>query len=184
LIEAGPTDNILEVKLPPAFPKLFNSKVDWGYITEKQDYLNDRKLIWPRGKMIGGSSNMNAMIWHFGHSSDYNKMGKVNNGWSYEDVLPYFKKLENNNGKNIELKYHGFNGKIHVNDQIHPHEISKKMIESFKKTGTKETRDINGEQQEGCLLFQVNQKKRAKELCCRWLLVIRCIKKKKFKNNT
>ena len=99
LIEAGSTDNVLQVKLPAAFPRLFKSEQDWNYWTVPQPGCNDRSIQWPRGKMLGGSSNMNAMIWHRGHRSDFDEMGKVNPGWSYDDCLPHFVKCENNLGK-------------------------------------------------------------------------------------
>lgn len=88
LLEAGTTDNILEVKLPAAFAKLFKSSVDWNYYTEEQKNMKNRKLLWPRGKLIGGCSSMNAMIYHRCHSSDYDQIGKLNKGWSFSDLLP------------------------------------------------------------------------------------------------
>jgi hypothetical protein len=88
VLEAGGTDNILEVKLPAAFAKLFKTDADWKYFTEEQKNCLGRKLFWPRGKMLGGSSNMNAMIYHRCHSSDFDAYAKENKGWSYEEVLP------------------------------------------------------------------------------------------------
>ena len=88
VLEAGGTDNILEVKLPAAFAKLFRTDADWAYYTEEQKNCSGRKLFWPRGKMLGGSSNMNAMIYHRCHSSDFNEYAKENKGWSFEECLP------------------------------------------------------------------------------------------------
>jgi choline dehydrogenase len=88
LLEAGKPDNVLEIKIPAAFPKLFHTVHDWDYYTEPQVSVNNRKMYWPRGKVIGGSGSMNAMILARGHKSDYDNFGKENKGWSYDDVLP------------------------------------------------------------------------------------------------
>jgi len=96
LLEAGGPDTKREVHIPAAFGKLFKTEVDWAYETEPQEHLNGRKLYWPRGKMLGGSSSMNAMIYQRGNPEDYNEWARLGNeDWSYEDVLPYFKKAEN-----------------------------------------------------------------------------------------
>src|SRR4051794_38406811 len=96
LLEAGGRDWKPRTAPPAAFGKLFNSSVDWAYETEAQPQLAGRKISWPRGKMLGGSSSMNAQIYMRGHRIDYDGWAAAGNeGWAYDDVLPYFKKSEN-----------------------------------------------------------------------------------------
>jgi choline dehydrogenase len=95
LLEAGPPDKKREIHIPAAFSKLFKTSVDWNYETEPQPHLKNRKLYWPRGKMLGGSSSMNAMMYVRGNRHDYDEWGEAGNpGWAFADVLPYFKKAE------------------------------------------------------------------------------------------
>ena len=96
LMEAGPPDRKREIHIPAAFSKLFQSEVDWNFQTEPQDHLNGRKLYWPRGKTLGGSSAINAMIYMRGAPADYDAWRDMGNeGWGFEDVLPLFKAVEN-----------------------------------------------------------------------------------------
>ena len=91
LLEAGGPDKQQEISVPAAFPKLFKSPVDWAYFTEEQPQLHNRRLYWPRGKVLGGSSSINAMLYVRGNRHDYDDWAaRGNTGWSYDDVLPYF----------------------------------------------------------------------------------------------
>ncbi len=113
LLEAGGPDKKAEIKIPGAYAKLHRSKVDWGFETEPQVNLNNRKLYLPRGKTLGGSSSTNAMAYVRGNSQDYDEWAAFGNqGWSYEDVLPYFKKSEHN--ANIVNNYHSQEGPVHI----------------------------------------------------------------------
>lgn len=97
LIEAGDKDSNLKIKIPAAFFRLFESKYDWAYYSAPQEALNGRRLFMPRGKVWGGSSSINAMIYIRGHREDYNEWARMGcDGWSYDEVLPYFLKSENN----------------------------------------------------------------------------------------
>ena len=97
VLEAGGPDNRQEVSIPAAFSKMFKTEVDWAYETEPQEHMDGRELYWPRGKMLGGTSSMNAMIYIRGHRLDYDEWEDLGNkGWGYDGVLPYFKKSENN----------------------------------------------------------------------------------------
>ena len=97
LIEAGGSDRAMNVRIPAAFSKLFKTKRDWNYETDPEPYLDGRALYVPRGKMLGGSSSMNAMIYIRGNRADYDGWAAGGaGGWSYDDVLPYFKKSERN----------------------------------------------------------------------------------------
>jgi choline dehydrogenase len=94
LLEAGGPDNAREIRIPAAFSKLFTTPYDWNYRTSKQAPLGDRELYWPRGKTLGGSTSINAQMWVRGHRDDYDAWGAVCDGWSYDEVLPYFHRME------------------------------------------------------------------------------------------
>ena len=95
LLEAGEPDNQPDIHIPGLWWRLFGSSVDWNYETEPQLHLNGRRVYWPRGKTLGGSSSTNAMIYIRGHPGDYDGWAAAGNrGWSYEDVLPYFRRSE------------------------------------------------------------------------------------------
>ena len=97
LVEAGGSNNKLEVKAPLAFSQQFHGKLDWDYWTEPEPHLNGRRVYSPRGKMLGGSSSMNAMIYIRGNKLDYDAWAEGGAaGWSYDDVLPVFRRAENN----------------------------------------------------------------------------------------
>ena len=89
LLEAGGPDERPEIHTPAAFPALFKTEVDWAYETEPQVHCHGRTDYWPRGKMFGGSSSMNAMVFQRGNPANYNRWAELGNeGWSWEDVLP------------------------------------------------------------------------------------------------
>lgn len=95
LLEAGGPDDRREIQIPAAFSKIFKTPLDWNYSTEPQVNLHWRALYWPRGKVLGGSSSINAMIYIRGNRLDYDDWERLGNrGWSYEEVLPYFRKAE------------------------------------------------------------------------------------------
>src|SRR5947209_9544463 len=93
LVEAGGPDKKQEIHIPAAFSKLFKSPYDWAYFTEEQPLLNNRKLYWPRGKVLGGSSSLNAMIYTRGNPADFDQWQRLGaDGWSYSDVAPHFER--------------------------------------------------------------------------------------------
>ncbi|MGB0387954.1 MAG: GMC family oxidoreductase, partial [Ardenticatenaceae bacterium] len=158
LLEAGGPDKKQEIHIPAAFSKLFKTEVDWAYETEPQTGLGGRQLYWPRGKMLGGSSSMNAMIYQRGHPNDYEDWAKLGNEeWTYEDVLPYFKKSENQ--ERGASKYHGTGGPLNVADLREANILSKTFVEAGVQAGLGRNDDFNGPQQEGVGLYQVTQKK-------------------------
>lgn len=161
LLEAGGSDKRTEIQVPAAFSKLFKSEVDWNYITEPQPHCNGRRMYWPRGKVLGGSSSINAMIYIRGHAWTYDQWAALGNtGWSYADLLPYFKKAEHQErGANA---YHGVGGAINVADHRDPHILSKQFIAAAKAYGIPENQDFNGAMQEGVGFFQVTQKNGAR----------------------
>ena len=157
LLEAGHPDTAQEISIPAAFSKLFKSPLDWNYETEPQAHLDGRKLYWPRGKMLGGCSSINAMIYIRGHRRDYDAWAEAGNvGWGYDDVLPYFKRAEDN--ENGDSQYHGAGGPLHVENRRYTNPISDALVEGFETLGYAHNDDFNGESQEGVGRYQVTQK--------------------------
>lgn len=157
LLEAGKKDTNWKLKVPAAFFKTFKTSLDWDYETIAQPFLNNRKLYVPRGKVLGGSGSINAMIYIRGHKEDYNEWAaEGNTNWSYEKVLPFFKKAENNkdlNGENI-----GKNGPLQVCNLSDPNELTYKYLEAAQANGLKNVDNFNtGCEQECSGIFQCTQ---------------------------
>ncbi|GFG51536.1 hypothetical protein MAGR_29770 [Mycolicibacterium agri] len=95
VLEAGPRGKNRFIRIPAAFSKLFRSEVDWDYLTEPQKQLDGRRIYWPRGKMLGGSSSMNAMMWVRGFAADYDEWGELAGpDWDFAHVSKYFDRIE------------------------------------------------------------------------------------------
>jgi choline dehydrogenase len=157
LIEAGGSDKKQEIHIPAAFSKLFKTSYDWAYFTEEEPQMANRKLYWPRGKVLGGSSSINAMIYIRGNHYDYDSWrDEGNEGWGYADVLPYFKKGENQERGPSE--YHGTGGPLNVSDRRYTNPLSLAFVEACKELNIPANDDFNGATQEGAGLFQVTQK--------------------------
>jgi choline dehydrogenase len=157
LLEAGGADNAKEIHIPAAFSKLYKTDVDWNYSTEPEPCLHKRRLYWPRGKMLGGSSSMNAMIYVRGNRLDFDHWaGLGNQGWSFKDVLLYFKKSETQ--ERGESEYHGANGPLHVTDLRCVNPLTRAFLEAAAELGVPSNPDFNGELQDGAGLYQVTQK--------------------------
>ena len=158
LLEAGGRDWNPAIAIPAAFGKLFHSSVDWDYATEVQPALAARKIYWPRGKVLGGSSSMNAQVYMRGHRLDYDGWAALGNeGWSYDDVLPFFKRSENNTRG--ASKFHGAGGPLDVSDVRDPNPLTLAMIEAAAATGIPRIDDFNREDQTGVGLNQVTQRR-------------------------
>jgi choline dehydrogenase len=157
LLEAGEPNEKQEIDIPAAFPELLKSSVDWEYYTEPQTELNGRELYWPRGKTFGGSSAINAMIYIRGHQADYDHWAALgNDGWSYDDVLPYFKRSEHfEPGDSV---YHDRSGPLNVSSPRTPRSLSQTFIEAAVETGHIRNEDFNGERQEGVGFYHLTQK--------------------------
>jgi choline dehydrogenase len=158
VIEAGPPDTSFKLKMPAGFASLgAQSPYNWHYETTPQKYCNDRRMYWPRGKTLGGSSSINAMLYVRGHASDYDHWRQLGNeGWSYDDVLPYFKKAEHNERYNDE--YHGVNGPLNVTEQKDALEINDGFIRACAGLGIPRNDDFNGAEQYGVGYYQVTQR--------------------------
>ncbi|HAE82282.1 MAG TPA: choline dehydrogenase [Ktedonobacter sp.] len=157
LLEAGGPDEAQAIHIPAAFSSLFKSPIDWAYETEEQPHLNNRKLYWPRGKVLGGSSSINAMIYMRGNRRDYDHWHELgNDGWSYSDVLPYFKKAENEERGASE--YHGTGGPLNVTDLRTLNPLSHAFVAAGVEAGIPLTNDFNGSEQDGVGFYQVTQK--------------------------
>ena len=137
-------------------------RFDWTFFTEPQEHLGGRRMHWPRGKVLGGSSSINYMIYMRGHRDNYDAWRDAgNDGWGYADVLPYFKRSENNSRGADE--YHGTGGPLDVTDvAVNP--MSELLVAaSSQALGVRENRDFNGAEQEGVGLHQATI--RAGERC-------------------
>src|ERR1044071_972141 len=158
IIEAGPPDNDFKLKMPAGFASLGeNSPYNWRYETVPQKHCNDRRMYWPRGKTLGGSSSINAMLYVRGHASDYDHWRQLGNeGWSYHEVLPFFKKAEHNERYNDE--YHGTEGPLNVAEQRHALEINDGFIRACVERGIPRNNDFNGAEQYGVGYYQVTQR--------------------------
>ncbi len=157
LLEAGGEDKKQEIHIPAAFGKLFKTEVDWNYATEPEPEMESRTMYWPRGKVLGGSSSINAMIYIRGNALDYDCWAELGNpGWSFKEVLPYFKKSENQ--ERGASAYHGVGGPLNVADLRDPNPLSLAFLKAAQECDYALNPDFNGAAQEGFGLYQVNQK--------------------------
>ena len=154
LIEAGRKDNNLWLHIPVGYFKTMNNpKFDWMFKLEKDKGVNNRRIDWPRGKVLGGSSALNGLLYIRGDRHDYDNWKDLGNeGWSYKDVLPYFKKFEcQENGSN---EYHGVDGELKVSNLRLKRKIADLFIKASEEIGIPNNPDCNGETQEGVGYFQ------------------------------
>jgi choline dehydrogenase len=157
LLEAGGKDKKQGIKIPAAFPKLMKSEVDYALHTKPMPSMNNRKLYLPRGKMLGGCSSNNAMIYIRGNKQDYKEWSDLGNvGWSYDEVLPYFKKAENQ--EIIKDEFHGLEGPLNVTNRNYTNPLSDAFIKAGLELGYEKTIDFNGAQQAGFGFYQVTHK--------------------------
>ena len=160
LIEAGPSDRSFlhgwQLSMPAALTYPLNSKrFNWYYETEPQAHLNNRKLYWPRGRVLGGSSSINGLVWIRGHASDYDGWARDGlDGWRWADVLPYFKKIETRNKEVSE--YRGDTGPVGVTIGEYKNPLFDAYIEAGEQAGFPRTDDFNGRQFEGFGRFDMN----------------------------
>jgi choline dehydrogenase len=155
LLEAGGPDRNIWIHIPLGYGKLFaNAKVNWLYSTEPEPDLNNRKVIQPRGKVMGGSSSINGLLYVRGQHEDYDHWRQLGNaGWAFADVLPYFRRAEDQERGADDL--HGTGGPLAVSDVSEPHPLCEAFIEASQQAGFPRNDDFNGPTQEGAGYFQL-----------------------------
>ena len=155
LLEAGSRDTNPWIHVPIGYFKIMhNPKTDWCYVTQKDPGINNRQLQWPRGKVLGGSSSLNGLLYVRGQKEDYDDWAALGNkGWSYNDVLPYFIKSEDQ--ERGASKYHGVGGPLAVSNIKIRRELCDKFIDAAEQTGIPRNDDSNGASQEGVGYFQL-----------------------------
>lgn len=157
VLEAGGKPRHPNLSIPAAFYKTYGTQFDWGYESIPQRHLNRRKVIQPRGKVLGGSSAINAMIYIRGHRYDYDSWAEAGNrGWSYEDLLPYFKRFEHQT-RGADA-YHGVKGELTVSDRLYTNVLSDSFVSAGRELGYPHNPDFNGERQSGFGQYQVTQR--------------------------
>ncbi|MEU5842305.1 GMC family oxidoreductase N-terminal domain-containing protein [Rhodococcus sp. NPDC047139] len=160
-LEAGPEDKNRYIRIPAAFAKLFRSEVDWDYLTEPQPALAGRKIYWPRGKTLGGSSSMNAMMWMRGFAADYDEWAELTGdpSWSFSEVLEYFRRIENVQGSR-EPDF-GHSGPIAIDELRSPRPITTAFLDAVAESGFSKER-ANRSRPEGFTRPLVTQKNGAR----------------------
>jgi choline dehydrogenase len=159
LLEAGPDASAVdEVHVPAAYSRLFRSQYDWNYVTLPQERAEGRPVYWPRGKALGGSSAINAMIYIRGNPDDYDAWRSTYGcaGWGYKDLIPYFRRAEDN--ERGESAYHGKGGPLSVQDLRYKSEQPQLFVEAAIRRGAVANGDFNGPGQEGVGFYQVTQR--------------------------
>lgn len=157
LLEAGGPDSDQNIHVPAAFPHLFQTPFDYAYFTTPQNGLNGRQEFMPRGKVMGGTSSINAMIYQRGNPANYDQWAAMGNeGWAWEDVKPYYLKSENQERGSSD--HHGVGGPMNVADLRDPNPLSVAFVDACKERGLPMNNDFNGDTQEGFGLYQVTQK--------------------------
>lgn len=157
LLEAGRPDRTIHSKIPAAFTKLFRGAHDWNYWTVPQVELLNRELYWPRGKMLGGSTSINAMIYIRGHRHTFDQWARAgNDGWGYHDLLGLFVELEDQQRGADD--FHGVGGPLTVSDLRSPNPLSQAFVDAGAQIGFGYNNDFNGDTQEGFGPYQVTQR--------------------------
>lgn len=149
LLEAGEKDNSIKIDMPAMIVKVVPpNKYNWNYWTEKQTKLENRKLFWPRGKVLGGSSAINGLLYVRGHHRDYDEWAQLGcKGWSFEDVLPYFKKSEGSDRTADD--FHSISGPLLTTQHTSDSPLNKAFLSAAEEMGLPYTDDFNGPNQEG-----------------------------------
>lgn len=153
LLEAGPKDRNIWIHIPIGYAKTMTSPLSWGYNTEPDEGIAGRSLLWPRGKVLGGSSSINGLVYIRGQKQDYDYWRQLGNeGWGYEDILPFFKKAESQERGGDA--FHGSDGPLQVSDIHDQREICDAFTEAAVETGIPRNADFNGAEQEGVGAYQ------------------------------
>ena len=157
LLEAGPKDSSPLIHMPAGFTRLTGKDVNWCFKTVPQKNVNQREMHYPQGRTLGGSTSINAMIYIRGHRLDYDEWRDLGcTGWGYEDVLPYFKRSENN--ERFVDRYHGQGGPLNVADQTQCNPLTRAFVRSAQQVGIPYNPDLNGARQSGVSYYQCTQR--------------------------
>ena len=157
LLEAGGGDRHPYIHAPAGFAKLTGTSHTWGYTTAPQREIDGREMWYPQGRVLGGGSSINAMIYARGNPKDYDGWADAGcPGWAYADVLPYFKRPEDN--ERFHDDYHGSGGPLGVSDPVRPLPISAAFLRAAQQAGLPYNADFNGRAQEGCGYYQVTNR--------------------------
>jgi choline dehydrogenase len=156
LLEAGPADRSIWIHLPIGYGKtMWSTTYNWCFETEPEPQMHNRRVYWPRGKTLGGSSSINGLIYIRGQREDYDHWAALGNaGWGYDDVLPYFKRCERN--QRGAGAHHGGDGPLKVSDIGARHELIEAFITAAGQLGVPRNDDFNGARQEGAGYYQLN----------------------------
>lgn len=154
LLEAGPEDRNFWIHLPVGYAKNIYSPLSWGFKTEPDPGIDGRSLIWPRGKVLGGSSSLNGLVYIRGQREDFDLWRQLGNtGWGFDDVLPYFRRAEGNERGADEL--HGGDGPLHVANARFRHLHCAAFVEAAAAAGIRRNDDFNGAEQDGVGFYQL-----------------------------
>ena len=158
LIEAGPTDSNPDIHRPVAFYKMTDGPLTWGYETAPSPQRGGHVMLLPQARVLGGGSSINAMVFTRGNPRDYDAWAEEErcDGWAFKDVLPYFRRAEDNN--RLADDYHGTDGPLGASDLISPHPLSRAFVLAAQEAGLAPNADFNGAVQEGAGLYQVTQR--------------------------
>lgn len=154
LLESGPPDANENIHVPLGYLQLGATEVDWDYHSAPERLCNGRRITLPRGRVLGGSSSINAMVYIRGNPLDYDEWGVP--GWAWADLLPYFRHAEDNQRGESEL--HGTGGPLAVSDSRSHNRISQAFVDAGEQAGLARTPDFNGPAQDGVGLYQVTQR--------------------------
>ena len=162
LLEAGGPDRNPLIHIPVGFTKLTTPDVNWGFSTAPQPQMNNREMWYPQGRTLGGSTSINAMIYIRGHRADYDRWeARGNVGWGYDDVLPWFRRSENNT--RLNNAYHGVGGDMNVTQQIQHNPLTRAFVLAAQELGLDFNADVNGAEQDGVTFYDVTQRNARRE---------------------
>ena len=157
LVEAGGAGDTDDIRIPGLARNLFLSEYDWAYFSEPEKALKGRRVYQPRGRVLGGSSAINMMVYMRGSAADYDEWAALGNrGWNYASVLPYFKRSEDN--ERGASRFHGAGGPLGVSDSRSRNPLAASFVEAAIEHGLPANDDFNGERQEGAGFFQLTQR--------------------------
>jgi choline dehydrogenase len=158
LLEAGPSDDADQIRAPAALSLLFQTAYDWNYTTIPQHRADGRSIYWPRGKVLGGSSSVNAMVYIRGNRQDFQTWQDEHGcaGWGYADLMPYFRRAEDNS--HGASPYHGAGGPLAVTDLRYKSQACAAFIDAAREQGATANPDFNGPRQDGVGWYQVTQR--------------------------